>query len=187
MKKKLLLHTCCAPCASAILEHLKKYFDVTLYFYNPCITNEKEYDKRAQELIDFCWRFSDFSVIVEPFDNREFYNISKGLEECEERGTRCRLCYAQRLAKTARFAKEQEYDYFTTTLSLSPYKDKKILNKMGMALEKKYGVRYFISDFGYLYPRSLELCKQYDLYQQDYCGCEYSKNYSQDNKVDNFI
>lgn len=188
-KPKLLLHTCCAPCASAIIEHLSKYFEITLYFYNPCITDKKEYYKRVNELFQYVWQVygDSIEVIAENLHSEDFYEIAKGLENCGERGGRCILCYNQRLDKTAKYAQEHDFDYFSTTLSLSPYKDKRMLNKLGMALETLYGVRYLISDFGYLYPRSLELCKKYMLYQQEYCGCEYSKNYSQDNVIDNFV
>ena len=104
----------------------------------------------------------------------------KGLENCEERGSRCLLCYYQRLQNTAHYAKKHKFNLFTTTLTLSPYKDSKALNKIGMGLAQSCGLKYFISDFSYLYDRSLELCEKYGLYQQDYCGCEYSKNYPKD-------
>ena len=183
MKPSLLLHCCCAPCSSAIIEHLSNYFDITLFFYNPCITNIEEYEKRLGELAEFIKKFNmfeykDVKVVYGRYNNKEFYEIAKGLENEPERGKRCLKCYTQRLVETAEYAKANGFTLFSTTLSISPYKDQKMLNKIGMAVAGEYGLKYFCSDFSYLYPRSLELCEEYGLYQQDYCGCEYSKKYS---------
>lgn len=178
MKDKLLLHACCGLCSSAIIEEYHKYFDITLYYYNPCITNADEYYKRAEELNRIVSELSlenEVRVYIENNDTDAFYKMVKGLENQPECGARCYHCYKQRLEKTAEFAKRYNYNYFTTTLTISPYKNSATINNIGINVAHKYKVFYMSFDFGYLYPRSLELCEKYNIYQQNYCGCEYSK------------
>lgn len=179
-KPKLLLHVCCAPCSSYVLEYLNKYFDITAFFYNPNISTKSEYEHRAEELIRFI-KEKDFEnpvdTIISPYNPNEFYNMAMGLEECEEGGPRCFKCYGLRLEKSAQIAKEGGFDYFTTTLSISPLKNSQKLNEIGANLEEKYGIKYLYSDFkkNNGYKRSIELSKEYDLYRQNFCGCEFSK------------
>ena len=177
---KLLLHSCCAPCSSRCIEYLTNYFDITVLYYNPNISPEEEYNKRKEEQIRFLKEFKsknkiDFLDIEYNYD--DFLNIAKGLEDVPEGGARCFKCYNLRLEKTAMIAKEKNYDYFGTTLTVSPYKNSQVLNKIGEELEQKYNVKYLYSDFKKNdgYKRSIELSKQYNLYRQNYCGCVYSK------------
>lgn len=177
---KLLLHSCCAPCSSRCIEYLTNYFDITVLYYNPNISPEEEYNKRKEEQIRFLKEFKsknkiDFLDIEYNYD--DFLNIAKGLEDVPEGGERCFKCYNLRLEKTAMIAKEKNYDYFGTTLTVSPYKNSQVLNKIGSELESKYSVKYLYSDFkkNEGYKRSIELSKQYNLYRQNYCGCVYSK------------
>lgn len=175
----LLLHACCAPCSSAVLERLGNIFDITILYYNPNITDNTEYDKRLEEIKRFSMNFETkypIKVIAGRYDPKEFFEISKGLEMEPERGKRCYKCYEMRLKETAFVAKEKGYDYFTTTLSISPYKDAKWINEIGMNFEKEYDTNFLYSDFKKKngYKRSIELSKEYDLYRQDYCGCVYS-------------
>lgn len=176
----LLLHACCAPCSSYVLEYLSQYFDITVIFYNPNISTEQEYAHRAEELKRFI-KEKNFKktvqVIIEKYDSTEFYATVKGLENCAEGGNRCFKCYALRLEKTAKIAKESGFDYFTTTLSISPLKNAEKLNEIGGELEKKYEVSYLYSDFKKKngYKRSIELSNEYNLYRQNFCGCEFSK------------
>ncbi|MBR4377314.1 MAG: epoxyqueuosine reductase QueH [Bacilli bacterium] len=170
---KLLLHSCCAPCSSAIVEELYKHFDLTLYYYNPCITDKDEYYKRADELKKFR---NKATIIIGPHTPNAFFEMAKGMEHFPEGGARCRLCYYQRLNKTAAYAKQNDFRYFSTTLTISPYKDSATINAIGKQCGWDNDVMYMPFDFGYLYIKSLQLCKEYNLYQQDYCGCPYSKN-----------
>ena len=186
-KPKLLLHCCCAPCSTYCLEQLTSVFDVTLYFYNPNITDEKEYNLRLDELkklVEIAYN-NDISIISETYNSSEFYSAIKGLENLGEMSKRCYNCYSLRLEKTAIKAKEKAFDYFTTTLSISPYKSAKYLNEIGEILSKKYAINYLYADFkkegGYY--RSIELSKKYSLYRQDYCGCVYSKQEREKNKT----
>lgn len=175
-KPSLLLHVCCAPCSTACIERLKDYFKITLYFYNPNMDSFFEYEKRAKELISFCDK-TRLDYIICEYNDREFYDLISGLESEPERGNRCTVCYNLRLEKTAEFAKEKGFDYFTTSLTVSPLKDAERLNNIGFNCEKKYGVKFLPSDFkkkgGYI--RSIELSKEYNMYRQNYCGCIYSK------------
>ena len=179
-KKSLLLHACCAPCSSAVLERVTPYFNVTLFFYNPNITDETEYCKRLVELKKFVAKAYNggIPIIDGGFEPQEFFKAVKGLEGAREGGERCSVCYAQRLSRTAALAKEKRFDHFCTTLSVSPYKDADKLNVIGGALAKKFGVEYLYSDFkkrqGYV--RSIELSKEYGLYRQNYCGCVFSRS-----------
>ena len=178
-KPKLLIHACCAPCSTACLEKIINYFDVTVYFYNPNITNESEYNKRLIELQNYLKSvYGDtISLVYDSYESQQFLNAVKGYENEPEGGKRCQICYALRLDKTANYAKTNGYDYFTTTLSVSPHKNAEWLNKIGENLSSKYNVNYLYADFkkqgGYL--RSIELSKQNNLYRQNYCGCEFSK------------
>ncbi len=179
-KPKLLLHSCCAPCSSSVIELLLESFDVTVYYYNPNIYPAEEYYKRSKEQEKFCREyFKDFSVkvISEEHKKEDFEKIANGFETAKEGGERCTLCYKLRLEKTAIFAKEKGYDYFASTLSVSPLKCAKRLNEIGQELSKKYGVKYLYNDFKKKngYKRSIELSQEYDLYRQDFCGCIYSK------------
>ena len=177
---KLLLHACCAPCSSYVLEYLSKYFEITLYYYNPNIHPELEYNRRIEELKKFISEFNGVNkigLVEEEYNTSEYFNEVKGLENLGERSKRCYNCYKFRMDKAALYAKNNNYDYFTTTLSISPYKVSNWINEIGRELEKKYNINYLYADFKKKngYKRSLELSKQYNLYRQDYCGCIYSK------------
>ena len=177
-KNKLLLHVCCAPCSSSVLEYLENKMDITLYFYNPNISDREEFYYRLSELQRFVEERAGkvFPIITPQYDPEEFFSASKGMEDLPEGAARCFGCYDIRLRKTAEAAADGGFDFFTTTLSVSPYKNAEKLNNIGTELQAEYGVRYLISDFkkknGYL--RSIELSSMYDLYRQDYCGCEFS-------------
>ncbi|MGN1166696.1 MAG: epoxyqueuosine reductase QueH [Lachnospiraceae bacterium] len=177
---RLLLHSCCAPCSSYVLEYLSDYFEITVYYYNPNISPESEYTKRIyeqQSLIDKLPSKYPVTFIAGEYDSQRFYEMARGLENVKEGGERCFKCYEMRLRETAKLAKEAEYDYFTTTLSISPLKNAEKLNEIGEKLAGEYGVNYLTSDFKKRngYKRSIELSKEYGLYRQDYCGCEFSK------------
>lgn len=178
-QKTLLLHACCAPCSSAVLERIAKYFDITILYYNPNITDQEEYKKRLQELENFVRKLNLDNIKVMPgrYKPEEFFEISKGLEQEKERGKRCYECYKLRLEETAKIAEKLGFDFFTTTLSISPYKNSKWLNEIGENLDKKYQTTYLYADFKKKngYKRSIELSRKYNLYRQDYCGCIYSK------------
>ena len=174
---KLLLHSCCAPCSSYVLEYLSEYFEITVFYYNPNIFPESEYTKRILEQQTLIGEMKyPVSFIAGNYDKEKFYEMAKGLEHLKEGKERCFKCYALRLEETARLAREGEFDYFTTTLSISPMKNADKLNEIGTMLGRKYGVEYLQSDFKKKngYKRSIELSKEYDLYRQDYCGCVYS-------------
>ena len=178
-KKKLLLHSCCGPCSSYVIDYLKKYFDITILYYNPNIYPESEYQKRLfeQEKLVECLNDKDIKVVEIGYNPTEFYEVVKGQEADKEGKERCHICYRLRLEKSANYAKEHNYDYFTTTLSVSPYKNSDVLNAIGKDLEDKYNVKYLYADFKKNdgYKKSIELSKKYDLYRQNYCGCVYSK------------
>lgn len=178
--RTLLLHACCAPCSSACLERLSNFFKITIIYYNPNITEEKEYLKRLDELKTFIKKIKvkhPINIIDTRYNPKEFFEISKGLEKEKERGKRCYKCYKLRLEETAKVAKENDFDFFATTLTLSPYKKTDWLNEIGEELSNKYQTTYLYSDFKKKngYKRSIELSKEYNLYRQDYCGCIYSK------------
>ncbi|WP_271813212.1 epoxyqueuosine reductase QueH [Clostridium beijerinckii] len=177
----LLLHSCCAPCSSYVLEYLSQYFKITIFFYNPNIYPMEEYTRRVAEqkgLISEMKVKNEIRFIEGKYDTESFYKVTKGLEEEKEGGVRCFNCYELRLNEATIMAKEKGYDYFTTTLSISPHKNSAKLNEIGKKLSEKYGVKYLYSDFKKKegYKRSIELSKQYKLYRQDYCGCVFSKN-----------
>jgi len=179
-KSTLLLHACCAPCSSYVLEYLSIYFDITVLFFNPNISPKEEYKFREKELlrlIDEMPLPSSVKLISGRYSPEEFYEMARGLEELDEGGERCKKCYALRLAETAKIAKEGGFDYFTTTLSISPYKNAGWLNSIGEEEGARFGVKYLFSDFKKKngYKRSCELSEEYGLYRQNYCGCEFSK------------
>lgn len=180
-KPALLLHSCCAPCSSYCLEYLSKSFEISVLYYNPNIDSEEEFFLRSaeqQRLIDEMHFENAVKLIVEPYNAREYYSVVKGLENEREGGVRCAKCFKLRLEKTAKKAKELSFDYFTTTLTISPLKNAELINDIGFAAAKKHGVNWLPSDFkkknGYL--RSIELSKEFGLYRQNYCGCVFSKN-----------
>jgi len=176
-KPRLLLHSCCAPCSSHCLMVLNDYFNITIYFSNDNIYPEKEYYLRLEELKRFIADLKlDIIVIDSGFCSSDYYNAIKGLEHLGEKSQRCYNCYKLRLEKTAKMAKELEFDFFTTTLSISPHKNERWINEIGYALENEFGVKYLYSNFkkenGYL--NSIKLSNDYNLYRQDYCGCVFS-------------
>lgn len=176
---KLLLHSCCAPCSSYVLEYLSQYFEITVFYYNPNIYPESEYTKRIweqQKLIDDLPAKHPISFMAGPYDKEHFYEMASGLEHVKEGGARCMKCYELRLREAAKIAKNAGFDYFTTTLSISPLKKAERLNEIGQRLGEEYEVEYLLSDFKKKngYKRSIELSKIYGLYRQDYCGCEFS-------------
>ena len=176
----LLLHACCAPCSSYVLEYLSKYFKVTILYYNPNITDKNEYFKRLNEIQNFIKKINytnSVDIMDVEYNPDEYFNIVKGLEKDKEGGIRCYKCYEMRMDKTALIAKLNNYDYFTTTLSISPYKNSKWINEIGEHLQDKYNIKYLYADFKKRngYKKSIELSKEYNLYRQNYCGCIYSK------------
>lgn len=178
---KLLLHSCCAPCSSYVLEYLSRHFEITVFYYNPNIYPPKEYEERAQEQERFIREFPakhKISYMEGTYDTARFFEMAKGLEHVPEGGERCFRCYELRMRETAELAKKEGYDYFTTTLSISPLKNAAKLNEIGEKLEKELGVKHLSSDFKKRngYKRSTELSKEYELYRQNYCGCVFSKN-----------
>lgn len=177
----VLLHSCCAPCSSQVLARLSDYFLVTVLYYNPNIEPFSEYEKRKEEQKRFIETFpskNKISILDCDYENEKFKCIAKGLEDVPEGGERCHKCYNLRLEKTAILAKENAFDYFCTTLTVSPFKNSRILNEIGNNLEKLYDVKYLYSDFKKEdgYKKSIEYSKKYNLYRQNYCGCIYSKN-----------
>ena len=179
-KKTLLLHACCAPCSSYVIEYLSNYFDITILFYNPNINNETEYNKRLQELERFVKEFktnNPVKVISLGYNHDEYLQTVLGLEEEKEGGSRCLKCYWLRIERTFEYAKQYNFDYVTTTLTISPLKNSQVINKIGSELENIYHINYLYSDFKKKegYKRSIVLSHEYNLYRQDYCGCEFSK------------
>ena len=184
---RLLLHACCAPCSSYVLEYLSAYFLITVFYYNPNIYPDEEYNKRVAEQKAFIERFPakhPISFVEGDFDKESIYEVTKGLEKEPEGGKRCQQCFRLRLEETAKLAKAMQMDYFTTTLSISPMKNAQMLNEIGGALAKDYGISYLYSDFKKRegYKRSVELSKEYGMYRQDYCGCVFSYRSRQQEK-----
>ena len=178
--KKLLLHSCCAPCSSHVISYLTNYFDITILYYNPNISPIEEYNKRKEEqkrLIQSIPKKNKLEIIDCDYDNEIYEEKIKGYEECPERGARCTICFKLRLEKTASIAKENGFDMFCTTLTVSPYKNTNLINEIGEELAKEYNIAWLYSDFKKEdgYKHSIELSKKYNLYRQDYCGCKYSK------------
>lgn len=178
-KPRLLLHCCCAPCSSHCLSVLNEHFSITAYFYNPNITDYDEYIKRFDELSRFVHEVyvDGVDVKLAEYDPQVFLDMAKGKEELPERGARCYDCYKLRLEKSAFYAKESGYDVFTTTLSISPHKNADWLNEIGAEMSKKYDIDYLFSDFKKKdgYRHSIQLSKEYGLYRQNFCGCEFSR------------
>lgn len=176
-RPKLLLHSCCGPCSSSVLELLLKYFDIDVYYYNPNIYPLSEFIKRSntqESLLDKL--DSNIKFIEGKYDYNLYKKAVSGLENEKEGGLRCKKCIGLRMEEACRYAKENGYDYFTTTLSVSPHKNSKMINEIGYNLEQKYNIPYLYSDFKKKdgYKRSIVLSKEYELYRQDYCGCEFS-------------
>lgn len=176
----LLLHACCAPCSSAVLERIANHFKISIFYYNPNITDEDEYNKRITEikkLISIVHPKYEISLIEGKYEPEKFFEMAKGLEKEPERGKRCYKCYELRLGETAKIAEEMGFKYFCTTLTLSPHKNVNWLNEIGEELNNKYQTTYLYSDFKKKegYKRSIILSKEYGLYRQDYCGCIFSK------------
>ncbi len=177
---KLLLQACCAPCSSAVLERIAEYFEITILYYNPNISDSLEYEKRLEEVHSLISQLETkypVTVMSGRYDPKEFFDTVRGYEHLKEGSERCFRCYRLRLTETAKLAKAEGFDYFGTTLSISPYKNSQVLNEIGEELEGEYGIPYLYADFKKKngYKRSIELSKQYGLYRQDYCGCIYSK------------
>lgn len=184
---RLLLHSCCAPCSSYVLEYLTEYFDITVYYYNPNISPMVEYEKRIAEqkrLISEMKFKNSVSFIEGTYNHDEFISLTRGLENLPEGGERCSLCYEMRLEAAAQKAAEINADYFTTTLSVSPYKNTAKLNTIGLKLAMEYGVPYLVSDFkkNNGYKRSIELSTEYGLYRQNFCGCIFSKKEAEERR-----
>lgn len=177
----LLLHSCCAPCSSYVLEYLSNYFGITVFYYNPNIYPDEEYEMRVREQQRFIREFPakhPIDFIEGAYDKERFYEMARGLEAVPEGGQRCFQCYELRLREAGELAKARDFDYFTTTLSISPMKNAEKLNEIGLRLAEELGVAYLCSDFKKRngYKRSTELSKEYGMYRQDYCGCVYSYN-----------
>ena len=175
----LLLHSCCAPCSSYVISYLSNYFKITIFYYNPNISSLDEYKKRVHEQIRLIGELKTkypVKYILGDWENDLYEKTIKGLENEPERGRRCDKCFWLRLDKSAKLAKENNFDYFCTTLTVSPHKNSKIINEIGKNLEKEYNIKYLVSDFKKKdgYKKSIELSKIYNLYRQDYCGCKYS-------------
>ncbi|MEF2575935.1 MAG: epoxyqueuosine reductase QueH [Eisenbergiella sp.] len=182
--RRLFLHSCCAPCSSYCLEYLRKYFDVTVFYYNPNISFGEEYRHRVEELKRLVEELNEdaaggnpIELEEGPYEPERFFEAVKGLEDCPEGGERCFVCYELRLREAAKRAAEGGYDFFTTTLTISPLKNAQKLNEIGQRLGEEYGVACLPSDFKKKggYQRSIELSREHDLYRQDYCGCVFSK------------
>lgn len=176
---KLLLHSCCAPCSSYVIEYLSSYFEITVFYYNPNLYPDEEYEKRVKEQMRFVETFPakyPVEFLRGDFEKERFYETVKGLEQETEGGERCFACYKLRLSEAAKTAKRLGMDYFTTTLSISPLKNAVKLNEIGETLAGEYGIAYLPSDFKKKngYQRSVELSKKYEMYRQDYCGCIFS-------------
>ncbi len=182
---RLLLHSCCAPCSSYCLELLSEYFSITVFYYNPNIYPPEEYYMRAQEQERFIEKFPakhPISFVEGSYDTERFYEMARGMEDLKEGKERCFACYELRLREACKYAKEKGFDFFTTTLSISPLKNAGKLNEIGAGLEQEYGVSYLYSDFKKQngYKRSTEIAKEYDMYRQYYCGCVFSKKQRDD-------
>lgn len=192
-RPRVLVHSCCAPCASYVMEYMSRFFELTMYFYNPNIDTLHEYRKRMEELGGLIPRMklsSTVRLVTEDYDPLSFEAIAKGHENDPERGFRCKLCYRLRLKKTAAYMQKVNasnigggYDFFATTLTLSPLKDANVINEIGGEISKELNVRYLDSDFKKRdgYKRSIELSKEFGLYRQNYCGCSFSQ-YRQNEK-----
>lgn len=176
MKSKLLLHVCCGPCATEVIKRLKQDYEVSLFFYNPNIHPKEEYDRRldsTKKLADI----EDVDLFIHDHNDQEFFDVTEGMDNEPEGGRRCEICFDMRLDMSAKFAKENGFDIFTSSISISPYKNHFLLKTLGEKIEKKYGVKFLGDDFkkNQGYEKSIILSKEYGLYRQKYCGCIYSK------------
>ena len=179
-KPSLLLHSCCAPCSSYVLEYLAPYFNICDFYYNPNISPKQEYEDRKEELVRLIREMglsTEVTFLEGTYRPEDFFAMAKGMEKLPEGGERCFKCYEMRLRESAKIAKEQGAEYFATTLTISPLKNAQKLNEIGERLAEEYGVKYLPSDFKKKngYKRSVELSAQYELYRQNYCGCVFSK------------
>lgn len=184
-KKKILLHSCCAPCSSYVITFLSNFFDITILYYNPNISPYEEYEKRKAEQIKIIKKLqtkNKLNFLDCDYDNKIYNDKVKGMENCPEGGNRCQICFNLRLEKTAELASNYNFDYFCTTLTVSPHKNSKLINQIGENLSNKYNVKWLYSDFkkNEGFKQSIELSKKYNLYRQNYCGCIYSKKERQD-------
>ena len=178
--KKILLHSCCAPCSSYVITFLSNYFDITILYYNPNIYPKEEYNKRKEEQIKLIKNLNTknkLDFLDCDYENNIYNNAIIGFEQQPEGGSRCHICFNLRLEKTANLAKKHNYDYFCSTLTVSPHKNSKIINQIGENISKKYNIKWLYSDFkkNEGFKQSIELSRKYELYRQDYCGCIYSK------------
>lgn len=186
---RLFLHSCCAPCSSYVLEYLSRFFEITVFYFNPNIAPEEEYRKRVEEqkrLIEQLPAVHPIRFVEGRYEPEEFYQRVKGLEQEPEGGARCRVCFALRLEETARLAAEGGYDYYTTTLSISPLKNAQILAQTALEMGEKWGVSWLPSDFKKKegYKRSIQLSADYNLYRQNYCGCVFSRPKENKTKIE---
>ena len=177
---KILLHSCCAPCSSYVITFLSNYFDITILYYNPNIAPQEEYEKRKNEQIKLIKTLNTknkLDFLDCDYENNIYNEVIKGYENIPEGGSRCHICFNLRLEKTAKLAKLNNYDYFCSTLTVSPHKNSKVINEIGEKISNKYNIKWLYSDFkkNEGFKQSIELSKKYDLYRQDYCGCIYSK------------
>ena len=175
-KYSLLLHSCCGPCSSYVIEYLEKYFDITVFYYNPNIYPEAEYYHRLDEQKKLISHFDGVKILEGEYKPQDYFDYIKGNETEPEGGKRCYLCYKQRLEKAAQVAKTGDFDYFGTVISVSPYKNAQWLAEIGLSLSEEYGIKFLLSDFKKRggYQRSIVLSKEFGLYRQDYCGCKFS-------------
>lgn len=178
-KPTLLLHSCCGPCSTEVISFLKDYFDITIYYYNPNIEPLEEYLHRKREQIRFLKDYKEAKIkfLDCDYDNDSFKQIAKGLESVPEGGARCNKCFYLRMQRTATIAKDNNFEYFGTTLTVSPHKNSEIINEIGEKIMKEYNIKYIYGDFKKNdgYKKSIEMSKAYNLYRQDYCGCLYGK------------
>ena len=178
-KPRLLLHSCCGPCSTEVISYLKDYFEITVFYYNPNIEPEEEYIHRKKEQIRFLKEYKDakISFLDCEYDNASFKEIAKGLEQVKEGGARCNKCFYLRMKKTAEVAKEKGFEYFGTTLTVSPHKNSTMINEIGEKISEECNIKYIYGDFKKNdgYKKSIELSKTYNLYRQNYCGCLYGK------------
>lgn len=188
--KKILLHSCCSPCSSYVITFLSNYFDITILYYNPNIAPQEEYEKRKKEqikLIKTLKTKNKLDFLDYDYDNHIYNNAIKGYEHIPEGGSRCHICFNLRLEKTAELAKLHNYDYFCSTLTVSPHKNSKVINEIGENISNKYNIQWLYSDFkkNEGFKQSIELSKKYELYRQDYCGCIYSKQAKEKQEITN--
>lgn len=187
MKKKLLLHSCCGPCSTVLINDLSNEYDITVYYYNPNIEPNEEYELRKEEQIKFLQKFNkEIKIITPPYNNQDYQSVISDYQDLGEKTIRCYECYKLRIDKTAKYASDNNYDYFDTTLSISPHKNSIWIKEIGFLAEEKYKVKYLAGDYKKQdgYKRSIELAKKYDLYRQEYCGCLASaKHLNLDSKI----